>query len=193
MQPDEHLWQTYQADPTSEKRNALVEFHLPLARKIAYKWANSSRRFDSGDFMGWAALGLINAVEKFDPDKGNKFSTYAWHAIQRNIIRGLENETQKPSWNQNKTEFFESVAGEDALELHPGHPDDHVQAVEDRDEIEWLLWPLHERERDFLTGCADGLSMRQIGKEYGITGSRVQQLIAKAKEKIRERRISSSV
>lgn len=56
-------------------RDALVEQHLGLARSLAARYAGRGAPRDDLDQV--AAVGLVKAVHRFDPDRGTAFSTYA--------------------------------------------------------------------------------------------------------------------
>jgi len=56
-------------------RNALVAAHLPLALKQAFKLRRGEAQTD--DLLQEATMGLMTAAEKFDPDLGWRFATYA--------------------------------------------------------------------------------------------------------------------
>jgi RNA polymerase sigma-B factor len=82
---DEHaLFRRYRRDRDRAVRDALVERFLPLALRLA-------RRYPSGreaeDVAQVAALALVKAVERFDPDRGSAFTSFATPTILGEIKR----------------------------------------------------------------------------------------------------------
>lgn len=75
--------------------NELIENNTLLVRKIAVKFRNQCPNLhDLDDLIQFGMLGIVKAVEKYDPDRNNKFSTMAWNWVKASIIRGA-NETKQ--------------------------------------------------------------------------------------------------
>lgn len=73
-------------------RNKMITCNLRLVVKIARRYMG--RGLQLPDLIEEGNLGLIHAVEKFDPERGFRFSTYATWWIRQNIERALMNQTR---------------------------------------------------------------------------------------------------
>jgi RNA polymerase sigma-B factor len=66
-------------------RDQLIERFLPLARKLAARYMRSGEPYD--DLVQVASLGLVKAVDRFDPARGNAFTSYAVPTIVGELKR----------------------------------------------------------------------------------------------------------
>lgn len=73
-------------------RQRLIEANMRLVINIAK--AYRSRSIPLEDLIQEGAIGLVHAVERFDPDKGFRFSTYATHWIKQSIGRAIDNKSK---------------------------------------------------------------------------------------------------
>ncbi|WP_190188711.1 RNA polymerase sigma factor SigF [Streptomyces minutiscleroticus] len=76
-------------EPTSAEyaklRNQLVQMHLPLVEHLARRFRNRGEPLD--DLTQVATIGLIKSVDRFDPERGVEFSTYATPTVVGEIKR----------------------------------------------------------------------------------------------------------
>jgi len=75
-----------------EARQRMIETNLRLVVSIAKHYQNRGMPFD--DLIEEGNLGLIHALEKFDPERGFRFSTYATWWIRQNIERAIMNQSR---------------------------------------------------------------------------------------------------
>jgi RNA polymerase sigma-B factor len=69
----------------AELRNKLVRMHLPLVEHLARRFRNRGEPLD--DLTQVATIGLIKSVDRFDPERGVEFSTYATPTVVGEIKR----------------------------------------------------------------------------------------------------------
>lgn len=81
--PESELWERRDEDPHA--REELVARYLPFARRLAGKYRNRWESTD--DLTQVAALGLLNAVLRFDPSKGTPFAAFASPTIHGELKR----------------------------------------------------------------------------------------------------------
>jgi len=81
------LWRQYVETRSSELRRQLVESYAPLARYVVDRLnLRPGRALEYDDLLSQAIIGLIDAVDRFDPSRGVKFETYAYHRIRGAVM-----------------------------------------------------------------------------------------------------------
>jgi RNA polymerase sigma-B factor len=80
------LFERWQRDRDPRARERLVQRYLPLARKLAGRYrGQAGEPFD--DLLQVASLGLLIAIDRFDPDRGTAFSSFAVPTILGSLKR----------------------------------------------------------------------------------------------------------
>lgn len=83
--PDEDLLLAYHEDRDAAAREELVKRFLPFARKLALRYVHSREPLD--DLVQVASVGLLNAIERFEPGRGKKFTSFAAPTIVGELKR----------------------------------------------------------------------------------------------------------
>jgi len=169
----------------SSVKEVLINANMRLVVNIAKKHSAQTDNFF--ELLSDGNMSLIRAVEKFDYTRGFKFSTYASWAIMKNFARTIPDE-------KHRRERF--VTGHDEVfEVAPDMRSDEHEAVMSKERatasINKLLEHLEPREREIirmragLDSHAKGMTLEEIGQQFGITKERVRQLNARAMKKLR--------
>ena len=97
----------YRATRDPDLRNELVNAFRPLAYRIARQRTRNRELHE--DLVQAASLGLIKAVDRFDPARGNEFTTFAWATIQGELKRHYRDRTWLVRPPRNLQERFLAV------------------------------------------------------------------------------------
>ena len=82
---DDHRSRVYPRSAEAVDRAQMIERHLGLARHLALRYSDSAEPLE--DLIQVASLGLVKAVDRFDPARGVQFSTFAVPTIQGELRR----------------------------------------------------------------------------------------------------------
>lgn len=88
---DLELFREFVATQKRSLRNQLVERHMGLAAHVAKRYSRSGRPDD--DLRQVAMVGLVKAVDRFDPEYGASFSSYAGRTIEGELKRHFRDKT----------------------------------------------------------------------------------------------------
>jgi RNA polymerase sigma factor FliA len=86
----EEVWQKYRLSRDKALRDRLILNYAPLVKYVAGRISTSlPAHVDEGDLVSYGLLGLIGAIERYDPGREIKFETYAISRIKGSIIDEL--------------------------------------------------------------------------------------------------------
>ncbi|MEB3298269.1 MAG: FliA/WhiG family RNA polymerase sigma factor [Candidatus Sericytochromatia bacterium] len=95
--PAPELWSTFIRTGGSKEREQLIVHYMPLVRYVVGRLALTlPSTLDQDDLNGYGLIGLIQAVEKFQPERGVKFETYAATRIRGAILDELRSQDWVP-------------------------------------------------------------------------------------------------
>ena len=107
---EEELWSDYKKTRDPAIRELFIKQYAPLVKYVAGKVAvgmPSNVEFD--DLVGFGVFGLLDAIDKFDPDKNVKFKTYAVTRIRGSIFDELRSIDWVPRSVRQKTREIEEA------------------------------------------------------------------------------------
>ena len=167
-------------------RQKLIEHNLRLVAHIAKKYYADEN--DRDDLVSIGTVGLIKAVDSFDPTKGIRLSSYASRCIENEILmffRSAKKTAQDVSLND---PIDTDKDGNTLTLLDTIATDDHIKVRQLYDAVKTRLSP-REREiillRYGLTGQRP-LVQREVAKKLNISRSYVSRLEKKALQKLRK-------
>ncbi len=84
------LWSEFKQTGAQPLRNQLIVYYSPFVKYVASRvLAGLPRHFDGEDLVSYGIIGLIDAIERFEPDRNLRFETYAIPRIKGAIIDEL--------------------------------------------------------------------------------------------------------
>jgi RNA polymerase sigma factor for flagellar operon FliA len=120
LDPDiDRLWAEYKDGGAQELRDQLIVHYSPLVKFVAGRVASGlPQNVDQADLVSYGIFGLIDAIEKFDLDRGFKFETYAIARIKGNILDELRSIDWVPRSVRAKARALEKAYSKLESELH---------------------------------------------------------------------------
>ncbi len=122
-------WLTYSQEGDEAARDRLIERHIPLVRYFAQRMATSlGARADRDELTSAGMLGLLDAVESYDPERGYRFSTFAAPRIRGAMLDELRRRDEAPrSVRRRQRQLAET---EERLAVHLNRSPRHGEVAE---------------------------------------------------------------
>ncbi|KLU01199.1 RNA polymerase sigma factor RpoD [Rhodopirellula islandica] len=166
-------------------RDRIVEANLRLVFSIVKKFVNPNNTFD--DLLSDGIVALIRAVEKFDFDRGFRFSTYATQVVRRNSYRTVV-------LNQQERQRVQGGLQDMDIDLKE---EEHSSAISEkrwhelRSRLSVMMGDLDRREK-FIIRARFSLgphrkvhTLQSLADRLGVSKERVRQLERRAMDKLR--------
>ena len=124
------LWSRYQTGNDVDVRDALIVHYSPLVKYVAGRVAvGLPQNVEQSDLVSYGMFGLIDAIDKFEPERGSKFETYDITRIKGAILDELRSIDWVPRSVRAKVREIEKAYAK--LEaLHHRPPSDDELATE---------------------------------------------------------------
>lgn len=123
------LWDQFKADGSKELRDRLLVHYSPLVKFVAGRvGASLPLTIETADLMSYGIFGLIDAINKFQPERQFKFETYAMSRIRGQIIDELRSVDWVPRSVRSKARDIERAYVALETELHRTPDEEEVAA-----------------------------------------------------------------
>lgn len=176
-------------------RNRLIEHNLRLVAHIVRKYYSQNE--SSEDLISVGTIGLIKAVDSFDPKNGARFATYGAKCIQNEILmyfRSLKKTANEVSINEtidtdrdgNPLTYMDIIRCEDTI------AEDIHKRTRFAEALRCINEDLDGREREIITlrygiGTGEMLTQRETAQRLSISRSYVSRIEKTALKKIQEK------
>jgi len=123
------LWYEYRRTQDEKLRDRLILTYAPLVKYVAGRLGSGlPAHVEEGDLVSYGLLGLIGAIERYDPDRDVKFETYAIARIKGSIIDELRALDWVPRSVRARARDIERAVAELESKLGRAPNDDEIAA-----------------------------------------------------------------
>ncbi len=196
------LWIKYTETKSSEVKKQIMSNYLSLVHYVIHNFRFTSFDVvDEQDFFQFGIEGLSEAIDRFDPNYGTKFETYAIQRIRGKIIDEIRKLQTKPFVNSfGETEYVKNISLTHEIEGSENYtlnetiaadeelPDETLHKKEQKEILIKAIEELDERDRQLIAlYYYENLSYKEIGELLGITVSRVSQVHSRIIKELKEK------
>lgn len=171
-------------------REGLIRQTLHICRREARRWSHTP--LDQEDLAADGAVGLTKAANRYDPERGVPFQSFALPYVRGAIMDTVRARARRESMRDGT--YAVQVSLESVL---PGRDDDYVREIADpRSQTEDIaerldalrvVATLPAKERLVLLRQVEGESAEDIGRDLGVSVHRVYQLAHNGVTRLRRR------
>src|SRR3712207_8014867 len=125
----ERLWADYKTGRDQSVRDQLILHYSPLVKYVAGRVAvGLPQNVEQADLVSYGIFGLIDAIVKFDPERGYKFETYAMARIKGAILDELRSIDWVPRSVRAKAKSVERTMAKLEADLRRAPNDEEIAA-----------------------------------------------------------------
>lgn len=195
------VWARFKETEKQADRDDLIVYYAPLVKYVASRIAAGlPQTVDQADLISYGMFGLIDAITKFDPERGFKFETYAVSRIKGAVLDELRSIDWVPRSVRSKAKSVERAMSK--LEAQYHRPPTDSEIAEELDITETQLSNIYKQISslgmvaldEMLAGggsetltFGDTLADRRDGPGMTYERAEVRQLLAQAINKMSER------
>ena len=178
---EKRLWDRMKLENSFEARQELIERYQPLVCKIVTALKPNEQHYL--DLFQEGIVGLVEAVERFEPQRGFKFSTYATFRIRGRALTYLQKSSRH---NQQLSEMDKMAILTAGKEKLLKDPDDLAQDAFLLERIQYCIEELPPKERQaFEAVVLDEKPPKDVSTELGISRSYLSRLLKKSWRRIK--------
>ena len=156
------LWRRYKQNGDMDARDRLILGYSPLVKYVAGRMGSGlPAHIEEADLISYGLLGLIGALERFDPGREIKFETYAIPRIKGSIIDELRSLDWVPRSVRSKARAIERVCARLENQLQRAPTDEEIAA-----ELDLTMSEFHH-----ALGQIANTSMVALDELWAISGS----------------------
>jgi RNA polymerase sigma factor FliA len=187
------MWKEYKSNSNSDLKKTIIKQYTNLVHYVIKKSKFVNLEImDNGDYFQFGIEGLSEAIDRYDPEYGTKFETYAIQRIRGKIIDELRKIQIKPRSLANSKDnkpFYTNVSIDQPTDHEEGYmlyetisneeesPEETTEKNEQKDFIFSAIKELPEKQRLVITlYYYEDLTYKEISKILKITVSRVSQI-----------------
>ena len=186
-------WREWSETGGADAREKLVRHYLPLVEFLASQLRPQVSSYIQPELYSFGVVGLLDALDKFKPELGNRFETYGVARIRGAMRDGVRRSDSLPRGARNRASRviecivpvdFQTATSSIGVKLQDclgdwGQPSalDGLELEADYEELTEAVDALPERERTVIREYYyKGSYLKAIGDELGVTESRICQI-----------------